>query len=52
MFFPDFMLSYLDRAIVLKLLCFGKELEVQEMIGRLLHVGQVLSRDKGFLVAT
>ena len=27
---------------MLNLLCFGKELEVQEMLGRLLHVEQVL----------
>ena len=37
--------------IELKLLCFGKELEVKKMTGRLLHVGQVLDRDKGFLIA-
>ena len=36
--------------IVLKLLCFEKELKEMEMTGRLMHVGQVLVGDKGFLV--
>ena len=31
---------------MLNLLCFGKELEVQEMPGRLLHVEQVLGHNK------
>ena len=31
---------------MLNLLCFGKELEVQEKLGRLLHVEQVLGPDK------
>ena len=35
-FFPDFMLPLL-YIYLLNLLCFGKELEVQEMPERLLH---------------
>ena len=31
---------------MLNLLCFGKELVVQELPRRLLHVEQVLGRDK------
>ena len=38
--FPRFFVVLsIWRDTVLRLLCFGKELEVQEMTGRLLHVG-------------
>ena len=38
-------LNYTE-ATLLNLLCFGKDLEVQEMPGRLLHVEQVLGCGK------